>query len=166
MANFLSRLLRAGASTRAPSYDHKASRTGPLIAHLTYGGARYAPRDAVELTRLGYPSPRDSGYAVAYDLLGMKASFLVRPAPERIELMICEEAPPAPPLHNPEEMTPFDHFASLMTALQRRVPHVPVILAPTSVQGAGAAREIIQALEALYALSGSADGAGPDPSHC
>ena len=54
MANFFSRLLRAGASTRAPAFDHKASRTGPLIAHLTYGGARYAPRDAVELTRLGY----------------------------------------------------------------------------------------------------------------
>ena len=54
MANFLSRLLRAGASTRVPAFDHKASRTGPLIAHLTYGGARYAPRNAVELTRLGY----------------------------------------------------------------------------------------------------------------
>ena len=54
MANFLSRLLRAGASSRAPAFDHKASRTGPLIAHLTYGGARYVPRDAVELTRLGY----------------------------------------------------------------------------------------------------------------
>jgi len=67
-----------------------------------------------------HPSPVDSGYAVAYDLLGMKASFLVSPAPERVELMSCEEAPPAPPLHNPEEMTPFDHFASLMTALQRQ----------------------------------------------
>ena len=44
-----------------------------------------------------HPSPVDSGYAVAYDLLGFKASFLVRPAPERIELMICEEAPTAPP---------------------------------------------------------------------
>ena len=54
MANFLSRLLRAGASTRVPAFDQKASRTGPLIAHLTYGGARTAPRDAVELTRLGY----------------------------------------------------------------------------------------------------------------
>ena len=49
-----------------------------------------------------HPSPRDSGYAVAYDLLGMKASFLVSPAPERITLMTCEEAPPAPPLRNAE----------------------------------------------------------------
>ena len=43
-----------------------------------------------------HPSPRDGGYAVAYDLLGMKASFLVTPAPERITLMMCEEAPPEP----------------------------------------------------------------------
>ena len=35
MANFLSRFLRAGASTRVPAFDQKASRTGPLIAHLT-----------------------------------------------------------------------------------------------------------------------------------
>ena len=69
-------------------------------------------------------SPRDGGYAVAYDLLGMKASFLVTPAPERITLMTCEEAPPAPPSRSPEEMTPFAAFASLMTALQRqRVPY-------------------------------------------
>ncbi len=67
-----------------------------------------------------HPSSVDSGYAIAYDLLGFKATFLVRPAPERIELMSCEEAPPAPPSRNPEEMTPFDHFASLMTALQRQ----------------------------------------------
>jgi exodeoxyribonuclease VII large subunit len=50
----------------------------------------------------------------------------------------------------------------VVTALGRRVPHVPVILAPASVQGAGAAREMIQALEALYALSGSADATGLD----
>ena len=54
MANFISRLFGAGALPRAPQIDLKASRTGPLIAHLTYGGARQAPRSAVELTRLGY----------------------------------------------------------------------------------------------------------------
>jgi HK97 family phage portal protein len=54
MANFFSRLLRAGASTHASALDQKASRTGPLIAHLTYGSVRYAPRTAVELTQLGY----------------------------------------------------------------------------------------------------------------
>ncbi len=68
MANFISRLFGAGASTRAPVLDHKNSRTGPLIAHLTYGAARYAPRNAVELTRLGY-----EGNPVAYRAVRMVA---------------------------------------------------------------------------------------------
>jgi exodeoxyribonuclease VII large subunit len=38
------------------------------------------------------------------------------------------------------------------TALQRRVPHIPVVLAPAAVQGEGAPRELIQALNSLYAL--------------
>lgn len=40
----------------------------------------------------------------------------------------------------------------VLTALQRRVPHIPVIVAPASVQGASAPAEMIRALEALYAL--------------
>ena len=36
------------------------------------------------------------------------------------------------------------------TALQRRVPHIPVVLSPTSVQGANAPQEIIKALSKLY----------------
>ncbi len=44
------------------------------------------------------------------------------------------------------------------TALQRRAPHIPVVLAPASVQGAGAAAEICQALQQLYAMA----VAGPD----
>lgn len=38
------------------------------------------------------------------------------------------------------------------TALQRRVPHIPVVLAPALVQGSGAAVEIQQALLNLYRL--------------
>ncbi len=40
----------------------------------------------------------------------------------------------------------------VVTALQRRVPHIPVVLAAASVQGAGAPRELVRALQALYAL--------------
>ena len=40
------------------------------------------------------------------------------------------------------------------TALARRVPHVPVVLAPASVQGAQAPSELVRALEALYARTG------------
>ena len=47
----------------------------------------------------------------------------------------------------------------VVTALQRRVPHIPVVLAPASVQGQGAALEICQALQQLYALAPPATGA-------
>lgn len=45
------------------------------------------------------------------------------------------------------------------TALRRRVPHIPVILAPAAVQGAQAAGELVGALEALYrrAATGEVD---------
>lgn len=40
------------------------------------------------------------------------------------------------------------------TALQRRVPHIPVIVAPAAVQGAGAPAELALALAQLYCLAG------------
>jgi exodeoxyribonuclease VII large subunit len=46
----------------------------------------------------------------------------------------------------------------VVSALQRRVPHIPVLLAPASVQGAGAAAEIMDALRALYALAAQSPG--------
>jgi exodeoxyribonuclease VII large subunit len=39
----------------------------------------------------------------------------------------------------------------VVTALQRRVPHIPVIVAPASVQGAGAPAELVASLTQLYA---------------
>lgn len=41
----------------------------------------------------------------------------------------------------------------VVTALQRRVPHIPVLIAPASVQGEGAPRELVRALESLYDLA-------------
>jgi exodeoxyribonuclease VII large subunit len=38
----------------------------------------------------------------------------------------------------------------VLTALARRVPHIPVLLAPAAVQGAGAAAELCTALEKMY----------------
>jgi len=46
----------------------------------------------------------------------------------------------------------------VVTALRRRVPHIPVVLAPASVQGPTAPAELIDALGALYAM------AATDPS--
>lgn len=41
----------------------------------------------------------------------------------------------------------------VVSALQRRVPHIPVVLAPALVQGAGAPAEIAKALSNLYLLA-------------
>lgn len=49
----------------------------------------------------------------------------------------------------------------VVTALQRRVPHIPVILAPASVQGAAAPAELVGALRQLYGLVGQG-GLAPD----
>ncbi len=42
----------------------------------------------------------------------------------------------------------------VITALQRRVPHIPVIVAPALVQGAAAPQELVAALQQLYRLAG------------
>ena len=41
----------------------------------------------------------------------------------------------------------------VVTALQRRVPHIPVVLAPATVQGAAAPAEIARSLSNLYLLA-------------
>ncbi len=41
----------------------------------------------------------------------------------------------------------------VVTALRRRAPHVPVVLAPAAVQGGQAPGELVAALEGLYALA-------------
>ena len=42
----------------------------------------------------------------------------------------------------------------VITALQRRVPHIPVVIAPALVQGNGAAPSLIQALQAIQTIEG------------
>lgn len=41
----------------------------------------------------------------------------------------------------------------VVTALQRRVPHIPVLMSPALVQGVGAAATLAQALQNIYALT-------------
>jgi len=45
----------------------------------------------------------------------------------------------------------------VVTALRRRVPHIPAVLAPAAVQGAQAPGELVQSLQSLYALSPAVD---------
>lgn len=50
----------------------------------------------------------------------------------------------------------------VVTALQRRVPHIPVLLVPASVQGANAPAELIESLSKLYLLADNIQGLEPD----
>lgn len=50
----------------------------------------------------------------------------------------------------------------VMTALQRRVPHIPVVVAPTSVQGSNAPDELIRALSSLYLLTPEGGASVPE----
>ena len=45
----------------------------------------------------------------------------------------------------------------VVTALRRRVPHIPVVLAPAAVQGANAPAELVRALQSLYTLKPAVD---------
>ncbi|WP_093433039.1 exodeoxyribonuclease VII large subunit [Variovorax sp. 770b2] len=45
----------------------------------------------------------------------------------------------------------------VVTALRRRVPHIPVVLAPAAVQGANAPAELVRALQSLYAMEPAVD---------
>ncbi len=49
----------------------------------------------------------------------------------------------------------------VVTALQRRVPHIPVLLAPAAVQGADAPAEIARALQSLYRQAQAGDAQAP-----
>ena len=52
----------------------------------------------------------------------------------------------------------------VVSALQRRVPHIPVILAPASVQGINAPSELLQSLKKLVSWQGPLPHALPNPS--
>ena len=50
----------------------------------------------------------------------------------------------------------------VLTALARRVPHIPVVVAPAAVQGAGAPEELRRALSKLYLLAQDGRALGAD----
>lgn len=46
----------------------------------------------------------------------------------------------------------------VVTALRRRVPHIPVVVAPAAVQGTGAPAELVSALSNLYLMTQAGQG--------
>ena len=53
----------------------------------------------------------------------------------------------------------------VMTALQRRVPHIPVVVAPALVQGNNAPGELVQALSNLYLLTQAGRALEPEKAY-
>ena len=53
----------------------------------------------------------------------------------------------------------------VVTALSRRVPHIPVVLAPAAVQGSSAPGELVKALSNLYLLTQEGRDLVPDLAH-
>ena len=70
---------------------------------------------------------------------GLFAAERKRPLPEQPRAIGVVTSPAAAAWHD------------VMTALKRRVPHIPVRLAQAQVQGQGAAATLVQALQQLYA---------------
>jgi exodeoxyribonuclease VII large subunit len=110
--------------------------------------AVYEPRGDLQLI---VESLRPAGQGVLYEqFLRLKAKLegqgLFDPVRKRIPLRLPRAigvvtSPQAAALHD------------VITALRRRAPHVPVVLAPAAVQGAQAPAELVRALEALYRLA-------------
>jgi exodeoxyribonuclease VII large subunit len=128
----------------------------------------FVPRDGdmVEVMgRLGVYEPRGDLQLVVESLSragqgALYEQFLQRKA--RLEAMgLFDAARKRPPPAMPRGIgivTSADGAAlhDLVSALQRRAPHVPVILAPASVQGSQAPAELVRALLGLYALARTA----------
>lgn len=53
----------------------------------------------------------------------------------------------------------------VVTTLQRRVPHIPIVLAPASVQGSQAPAELLGALSSLYLLAQMGQGLAANLTH-
>ncbi|MCX7854352.1 MAG: exodeoxyribonuclease VII large subunit, partial [Caldilineales bacterium] len=73
-----------------------------------------------------------------------------RPVPLRPRVIGLVTSPQAAALHD------------VLTALQRRAPHVPVLLSPAAVQGAQAPAELASALRRLYDMVPTSDANAPD----
>jgi exodeoxyribonuclease VII large subunit len=74
------------------------------------------------------------------EALGLFDSARKRPLPTVPRAIGLVTSPGAAALHD------------VATALRRRVPHIPVVLAPALVQGANAPADLVRALQSLYAL--------------
>ena len=127
------------------------------------GSLAFVPRDGMRVVvgaRLGVYEPRGELQLVVETLRqagegNLYAQFLQRKAQLEQEGLFAPERkralPPTPRSIGVVTSLGAAALHDVATALQRRAPHIPVLLSPASVQGEGAAAELVQALERLYA---------------
>jgi exodeoxyribonuclease VII large subunit len=122
----------------------------------------FVPRDGelVEVQgRLGVYEPRGDLQLIVESLsrAGQGALFeqfmRLKARLEALGLFDAQRKRPVPALPRGIGLVTSQGAAALhdvVTSLRRRVPHIPVVLAPAAVQGAQAPRELVAALESLY----------------
>jgi len=122
----------------------------------------FIPRDGelVEVQgRLGVYEPRGDLQLIVESLsrAGQGALFeqfmRLKARLEALGLFDAQRKRPVPALPRGIGLVTSQGAAALhdvVTSLRRRVPHIPVVLAPAAVQGAQAPRELVAALESLY----------------
>lgn len=140
-------------------------------------GLDFSPRDGelVEVTgKLGVYEPRGDLQLIVERMTragqgNLFEQFLKLKAKlEALGLFDAARKRPLPPMPRAIGLVTSLGAAALhdvVTALQRRVPHIPVVLVPASVQGANAPTELINALSKLYLLTQSGQGLEPGFSY-
>ncbi len=149
--------LRCAMFKRAAGLLDFAPRDGDLVELRGRLGV-YEPRGDLQLI---VESMRQAGAGALFD------EFLKRKARLQAEgLFDVQRKRPLPALPRAIGVVTSLGAAAwhdVVTALQRRLPHVPVLLAPAPVQGAGAPAQLVQALQILYqyvSSAGQSPGAG------
>jgi len=133
-------------------------------------GLAFAPRDGelVEVTgKLGVYEPRGDLQLIVEDMRragqgSLFEEFLkLRAKLEAQGLFDAQRKKPLPLMPRAIGLVTSLGAAALhdvVTALQRRVQHIPVVLVPASVQGASAPAALIESLSKLYLLAQSGQG--------
>lgn len=149
--------LRCAMFKRAASLLDFSARDGDLVEIRGRLGV-YEPRGDLQLI---VESMRQAGAGALFE------EFLKRKARLEAEGLFDaqrkRELPLAPRAIGVVTSLGAAALRDVVTTLQRRLPHVPVLLAPAAVQGAGAPAQLVQALESLYRLvtDASPPDAGP-----
>lgn len=143
--------IRCAMFRRAASLLRFSPRDGALV-EVRGRVSVYEPRGELQLV---VESMEPAGLGALYEeFLRLKARLEAqglfdearkRPVPPMPRAIGLVTSPGAAALHD------------VVTALRRRAPHVPVILAPAAVQGSEAPRELVAALNSLYALADRVD---------